>query len=77
MHYPNGEGYPDTEKAELYNIRTDPKEKTNLIDPPEAQQTLASLKAELERIQRDTGGLPDRMPINPELKFELPDAAIR
>lgn len=77
MHYPNGEGFPDTEKAELYNVRTDPKEKANLIDAPEAQSTLASLKTELERIQRETGGLPDRMPVNPELKFELPDAAIR
>ena len=27
MHYPNGEGQPDTEKAELYNVERDPKEK--------------------------------------------------
>ena len=77
MHYPNGEGQPDTEKAELYNIKTDPLEKTNLIDAPEAKDTLTSLQAELLKIQRETGGLPDRMPINPELRFEMPDAAIR
>jgi N-acetylglucosamine-6-sulfatase len=77
MHYPNGEGHPDTEKAELYHVRTDPKEKVNLIDAPEAQQTLASLKAELERLQRETGALPDKMPVNPQLRFELPNAAIR
>jgi arylsulfatase A-like enzyme len=80
MHYPNGpngEGQPDTEKPELYNIKTDPLEKHNLIDTPEAQGTLTSLKAELQRIQQQTGGLPDRMPVNPKLEFQLPDAAIR
>ena len=77
MHYPNGEGQPDTEKAELYHVKTDPLEKNNLIDAPEAKETLASMQAELLKIQRDTGGLPDKMPINPELRFEMPDAAIR
>ena len=77
MHYPNGEGHPDTEKAELYNVKTDPRQKNNLIDAADAQNTLASLKGELLRIQQSTGGLPDRMPVNPELRFEMPDAAIR
>ena len=77
MHYPNGEGQPDTEKAELYDMKEDPLEKKNLIDAPEAQATLAELTTELLKIQRDTGGLPDQMPINPELRFEMPDAAIR
>src|SRR3954447_3146201 len=77
MHYPNGEGQPDTEKAELYNVKTDPRQKNNLIDAPDAQNTLASLKTEMLRIQQNTGGLPDRMPANPELRFEMPDAAIR
>jgi len=77
MHYPNGEGQPDTEKAELYHVKLDPLEKNNLIDAPEAKETLASMQAELLKIQRDTGGLPDKMPINPELRFEMPDAAIR
>jgi len=77
MHYPNGEGQPDTEKAELYNVKADPRQKNNLIDSPDAQGTLASLKTELLHIQQSTGGLPDQMPINPELRFEMPDAAIR
>ena len=77
MHYPNGEGLPDTEKAELYNIKTDPLQKNNLIDAPEAQDKLAELRTELQKIQRETGGLPDKMPISPELRFEMPDAAIR
>ncbi len=77
MHYPNGEGQPDTEKAELYNVARDPKEKNNLIDARDAQPTLASLKAELLRIQQTTGGLPDMMPVNPQLRYEMPNAAIR
>ncbi len=77
MHYPNGEGLPDTEKAELYNVKMDPLQKNNLIDVPEAQAKLSELRAELLKIQRDTGGLPDKMPVSPELRFEMPDAAIR
>ena len=42
--------------------RRDPRQKKNLIDASEAQATLASLKAELLRIQQTTGGLPDTMP---------------
>jgi N-acetylglucosamine-6-sulfatase len=77
MHYPNGGGQPDTEKAELYDIKADPLQKNNLIDAPQAQATLASLETELHRIQQQTGGLPDKMPLNPELRFEMPDPAIR
>jgi len=77
MHYPNGEGLPDTEKAELYNIKTDPLQKNNLVDAPEGQDKLAELRTELQKIQRETGGLPDKMPVSPELRFEMPDAAIR
>jgi arylsulfatase A-like enzyme len=77
MHYPNGEGLPDTEKPELYNVKTDPLQKINLIDAPEAQAKLSELKNELEKIQMETGGLPDKMPVSPELRFEMPDAAIR
>ena len=77
MHYPNGEGQPDIEMAELYNVRRDPKQKINLIDAPEAQTTLAGLKTELQKIQQATGGLPDNMPVNPQLRYEMPNAAIR
>ena len=54
-----------------------PRQKQNLIDDSGTQSTLASLKAELRRIQQTTGGLPDTMSRNPELRFEMPDAAIR
>jgi N-acetylglucosamine-6-sulfatase len=77
IHYPNGEGQPDTEMAELYDLENDPHEMRNLIASPEAQLKLAELKAELQRLLRDTGGLPDTMPVNPQLRFELPEASIR
>jgi hypothetical protein len=63
--------------AELYNLKADPLEAHNLIDAPEAQSKLVELKAGLLRLQRESGGLPDQMPINPQLRFEMPAAAIR
>jgi arylsulfatase A-like enzyme len=77
MHYPNGGGQPDTEKAELYNVKADPLEKVNLIDAPDARGMLTRLTGELERIQKETGGISDQMPLSPQLRFEMPDAAIR
>jgi hypothetical protein len=35
------------------------------------------LKAELVRLQQETGALPDRMPANPQMKMILPDQKIR
>ena len=63
--------------AELYHLATDPKEQRNLVADPAARDKLAELRAELARLQRATGALPDRMPINPKLSFEMPAAAIR
>jgi N-acetylglucosamine-6-sulfatase len=77
IHYPNGDGQPETEKAELYNLKADPQETNNLIDVREAQGKLAELKAELERLQRETGALPDRMPLNPVIGTQLPKPSIR
>ena len=77
IHYPNGEGRPDTETAELYDLTNDPKEQRNLVAEPEAQSNLAELRAELTRLQQSTGALPDRMPVDPKLSFEMPAAAIR
>lgn len=77
VHSPNGDGKPDTEKAELYNLKTDPQETKNLIDAPEAQPKLAELRAELVRLQKETGALPDSMPVNLVIKSELPEQSIR
>jgi len=77
IHYPNGEGQPDLDKSELYNLKADPAETHNLIDAPEAGEKLRELKAELVRLQQETGALPDQMPMNPEMKMELPEKSIR
>jgi arylsulfatase A-like enzyme len=77
IHYPNGAGQPDTELAELYDLSKDPIEANNLINAPEAQPKLVELRAELDRLLKDTGALPDHMPVNPQLRYELPRAAIR
>jgi arylsulfatase A-like enzyme len=77
IHYPNGEGQPDTELAELYHLKADPHETTNLINDAASQPTLTSLKAELQKLLLETGAVPDRMPVSPQLRFELPNAAIR
>jgi N-acetylglucosamine-6-sulfatase len=77
IHYPNGDGQPDKYLAELYYLKEDPLEKNNLINEAAAQEQLTKLRAELVRLQVETGALPDRMPINPELRMELPEPSIR
>ena len=77
IHYPNGGANPDTEKAELYDLKADPIEARNLIDDPAAQGKLAELRTELDRLLRETGASPDVMPVNPQLRYELPKASIR
>ena len=76
-HYPNGEGRPETHKAELYHVAADPLEKINLIDDPAHAGRLAEFRAELERLKEATGASPDTMPIEPQLRMEPPDQAIR
>ena len=77
MHCPNGDGSPDTYKAELYDLKSDPAETKNLIDAPEARPKLEELMAELARLQGETGALPDRMPVRPAMGKELPAERIR
>jgi len=77
VHSPNGDDQPDKYKAELYNLKSDPLETKNLIDAPEAAEQMKNLKAELARLMAAAGALPDRMPINPEMKMELPEKSIR
>lgn len=74
--YPDGLG-GEQYKGELYNLKDDPLETKNLIDSPEAAEQLKFLKAELRRLMAAADGLPDRMPIKPKMKMELPDEKIR
>jgi len=78
IHYPNGGANPDTEKAELYHVAVDPLEANNLIDDPASQPKLAELRAQLDRLLKETGvPTPDPMPENPQLRFEMPEKSIR
>ncbi|MBI3682106.1 MAG: sulfatase [Acidobacteria bacterium] len=77
IHYPNGDGQPETHKAELYNLKADPQETNNLIDDNNSAGMLDELRSELGRLQRETGASPDRMPVNPVLRMEMPEQSIR
>jgi len=78
IHYPNGGNNPDTEKAELYHVAADPIEANNLIDDPASQPKLAELRGELDRLLKETGvPVPDPMPENPQLSFEMQEKSIR
>ena len=77
IHYPNGDDQPDKYLAELYHVSEDPLEQKNLINDPAAAGKLEELKTELQRLQAESGALPDRMPVNPELRMELPEESIR
>jgi N-acetylglucosamine-6-sulfatase len=77
VHYPHGDAGPDRHKAELYNLKDDPGERNNLIDDPKFAAKVTELKAELQRLMKQTGGLPDKMPIDEGVKTELPEESIR
>ena len=75
IHYPNGDEERDKYTAELYNLRVDPHETRNLVGVQ--SDRAQSLHTEMVRLQQMTNALPDRMPINPEMKMVLPDQKIR
>jgi N-acetylglucosamine-6-sulfatase len=76
VHYPNGDG-SDQYAAELYDLVTDPRETRNLVPERAYASVAGALRAELDRLKVETGGLPDRMPFRPELKMEMPEKSIR
>jgi N-acetylglucosamine-6-sulfatase len=63
--------------AELYNLKEDPHEKNNLIKDPRYISIANELKAELSRLLRETGAVPDEMPLDEGVKMELPEESIR
>jgi arylsulfatase A-like enzyme len=77
VHYPHGDGKPDRHMAEMYDLHNDPEERRNLINDPQHAGQLAELKAELARLLKETGALPDRMPIDEGVKMVLPEKSIR
>jgi arylsulfatase A-like enzyme len=77
IRYPHGDGGPDRHQAELYDLSADPQETKNLITDPAQQTRIAELRAELERLLRETGASPDKMPLDEGIKDQLPDLKIR
>jgi arylsulfatase A-like enzyme len=76
IRYPDGAG-GDQYKPELYNLKKDPLETDNLIDDPAYADKAKQLRMELARLIAKADGLPDNMPVHPEMKMELPDEEIR
>ena len=77
VRYPHGDGGADRHLAELYNLRVDPIEKTNLAESNLHQDTVRELRAELDRLMVETGPGADRMPPDEGVKTTLPDPKIR
>jgi N-acetylglucosamine-6-sulfatase len=79
VRYPHGDGGPDRHTAELYDLRKDPGERTNLIADESSAAVREELRAELARLMAATGLTPetDRMPLDEGIKKELPDQKIR
>jgi N-acetylglucosamine-6-sulfatase len=77
VHYPHGDGGPDRHKADLFHLTADPDEAHNLIDDPRYAAKVVELKAELQRLLKATGAVPDKTPIDEGVKQALPDPKIR
>lgn len=77
IRYPHGDGMPDRHLAELYDLSSDPHELNNLINDPRHALKRADLDAELVRLLKETGAVPDTMPLDTGIRSELPAATIR
>lgn len=79
IHYPHGDGKADRHLAELYDLKSDPEERHNLVAEPRYGSRLAALSSELDRLMREAGLDPaaDGMPLDEGVKSQLPDAKIR
>jgi arylsulfatase A-like enzyme len=77
IRYPHGDGGPDRHLSELYDLQNDPEENKNLIADPTQKERIAELQAELDRLLKETGAVPDKMPLDEGIKAELPDLKIR
>ena len=79
IRYPHGDGSADKHMAELYDLKNDPEESTNLIKSPQHRSTIVEMEARLARAMAAVGlgGGNDTMPIDTGIGTELPDKAIR
>jgi N-acetylglucosamine-6-sulfatase len=72
IRYPHGDGTPDRHAAELYNLKDDPLEMKNLARDPAHSAKVKELADLLDKLMKDHGAIPDRMPIDGGIKNVLP-----
>lgn len=78
IRYPHGDGSADKHMAELYHLKNDPGETTNLVADEKYKATIEKLRKELDqRIAESHPGGKDKMPMDEGIKGELPDEKIR
>ena len=79
LHYPPGDGSADKHMAELYDLKNDPGETTNLISNPKYAAKVDEMKAELVKVMAGVGlnAQNDKMPLDEGIKQGLPDQKIR
>lgn len=79
MHYPHGDGSPDRHVAEMYDLKNDPLEITNLAEYKDYAAKRRDLQARLAALLAKEGLTPetDQMPLDEGIKTELPDQKIR
>ncbi|MEI8380477.1 MAG: sulfatase [Planctomycetota bacterium] len=76
-HYPHGDGKPDRHLAELYDLKSDPDERHNLVADPRYATRLKEMQSELNRVLAEVGIVDDKMPLDEGIKQQLPDQKIR
>ena len=79
VHYPHGDGSADRHLPEMYDLATDPDERTNLAVDPAHAATRADLERQLAALLTSFGLTPenDTMPLDEGIKSALPDQKIR
>ena len=79
MHYPHGDGSPDRHMAEMYDLKNDPLEITNLAEHKDYSAKRLELESSLASLLAKEGLTPesDKMPLDEGIKTELPDQKIR
>lgn len=72
IRYPHGDGQPDRHLAELYDLEADPLEVRNLAADPRQAEQVKAMQAELERVMKDAGALPDKLRLDEGIRNVLP-----